>query len=40
MDRELLSARQLCTAALAWHIVSGVCFLVLLLQGSSYNIPN
>lgn len=29
----------LCGAALAWHIVSGICFLVLLLQGRSYNIP-
>lgn len=29
----------LCGGALAWHIVSGVCFLVLLLQGYSYNIP-
>lgn len=36
----LLGGRlAVCTAALAWHIVSGVCFLVLLLQGSSYNIP-
>lgn len=28
-----------CGAALAWHIVSGVCFLILLMQGQSYNIP-
>lgn len=28
-----------CTAALAWHVVSGICFLVLLLQGVSYNVP-
>ena len=28
-----------CGAALAWHIVSGVCFLVMLLQGVSYNVP-
>ena len=36
----LLGGRlAVCTAALAWHIVSGVCFLVLLLQGNSYNIP-
>ena len=28
-----------CAAALAWHIVSGVCFLVMLLQGVSYNVP-
>lgn len=28
-----------CGAALLWHVVSGVCFLVLLLQGNSYNIP-
>lgn len=36
----LLGGRlAVCTAALGWHIVSGVCFLVLLLQGNSYNIP-
>lgn len=29
----------LCGGALAWHIVSGVCFLALLMQGYSYNIP-
>lgn len=29
----------LCAAALLWQVVSGVCFLVLLLQGNSYNIP-
>lgn len=35
-----LGARVLlCGGALAWHIVSGICFLVLLLQGQSYNIP-
>ena len=28
-----------CGAALAWHIVSGVCFLVMLMQGVSYNVP-
>ena len=28
-----------CAAALAWHIVSGVCFLVMLLNGVSYNVP-
>ena len=28
-----------CAAALVWHIVSGVCFLVMLLQGVSYNVP-
>ena len=28
-----------CAAALAWHIVSGVCFLVMLLQGVSHNVP-
>ena len=28
-----------CAAALTWHIVSGVCFLVMLLQGVSYNVP-
>ena len=26
-------------AALVWHIASGVCFLVMLLQGVSYNVP-
>lgn len=36
----LLGSRlAVCTAALLWHIVSGVCFLVLLMQGNSYNIP-
>ena len=29
----------LCGAALAWHVISGLCFLVLLMQGKSYNIP-
>ena len=29
----------LCGAALMWHIISGICFLVLMLQGVSYNIP-
>lgn len=29
----------LCGALLAWHIISGICFLVMLLQGQSYNIP-
>lgn len=28
-----------CGGALVWHIISGVCFLVLLMQGYSYNIP-
>ena len=28
-----------CGAALAWHILSGVCFLVMLLRGVSYNVP-
>ena len=28
-----------CAAALTWHIASGVCFLVMLLQGVSYNVP-
>lgn len=36
----LLGSRLVvCTAALLWHIVSGICFLVLLMQGNSYNIP-
>jgi len=29
----------LCGAALLWHIVSGACFLVQLLQGKSFDIP-
>ena len=29
----------LCGLALAWHIISGACFLVMLLQGVSYNVP-
>ena len=29
----------LCAAALAWHIISGVCFLVMLMRGVSYNVP-
>lgn len=28
-----------CAAALAWHILSGVTFLVMLMQGISYNVP-
>ena len=28
-----------CGAALAWHIISGACFLVMLLQGTSYGVP-
>ncbi len=28
-----------CGAALAWHIISGVCYLVRLMQGISYNVP-
>ena len=28
-----------CGAALVWHIISGICFLVLLMEGKSYNIP-
>ncbi len=36
----LLGVRlALCGAALLWHIISGICFLVLLMQGNSYNIP-
>lgn len=38
--RALLGGRLLlCGAALVWQIVSGICFLVLLMQGNSYNIP-
>ena len=29
----------LCAAALAWHVISGVCFLVMLMWGVSYNVP-
>lgn len=28
-----------CAVALVWHIVSGMCFLIMLLQGVSYNVP-
>lgn len=28
-----------CGAALGWHIISGVCYLVRLMQGVSYNVP-
>lgn len=36
----LLGARLgLCGAALIWQIISGICFLVLMMQGNSYNIP-
>ena len=29
----------LCGMALGWHIISGVCYLVRLMQGVSYNVP-
>lgn len=29
----------LCGAALVWHLVSGICFLVLMMQGNSYIMP-
>lgn len=29
----------LCGVALVWHLVSGICFLVLMMQGNSYIIP-
>ena len=29
----------LCGVALAWHLVSGICFLVLMMQGNSYIMP-
>lgn len=38
-DHRLGLRLMVCGAALVWHIVSGLCFLVLLLQGYSYNIP-
>ncbi len=38
-ERLLAVRLLLCGAALLWHIISGVCFLVLLMQGNSYNIP-
>ena len=28
-----------CGAALSWHVISGVCYLVRLMQGISYNVP-
>lgn len=30
---------MLCGVALLWHIVSGICFLGMLMEGRSYNIP-
>lgn len=39
-NRGYLGVRvMLCGAALFWHIVSGICFLVMLMEGFSYNIP-
>lgn len=38
-EKYLRARVILCGGALAWHLVSGVCFLALLLQGQSYNIP-
>ena len=35
LKRRLL----LCGLALVWHLASGVCFLVMLLCGMSYNVP-
>lgn len=36
----LLGGRlAICAAALLWHIVSGICFLVQMLQGASFKIP-
>jgi len=29
----------LCGVALVWHLVSGICFLVLMMQGNSYIMP-
>ena len=29
----------LCGVVLGWHIISGVCYLVRLMQGVSYNVP-
>ena len=29
----------LCGLALVWHLASGICFLVMLLCGVSYNVP-
>ncbi|EFB76286.1 hypothetical protein [Subdoligranulum variabile] len=38
--QALLGGRLLlCGAMLVWQIISGICFLVLLMQGNSYNIP-
>ena len=42
--KQLLAKPQsagtlVCGAALSWHIFSGVCYLVRLMQGISYNVP-
>lgn len=42
--KQLLAKPQsagplVCGAALSWHIISGVCYLVRLMQGISYNVP-
>ena len=42
--KQLLSKPQSagtleCGAAQSWHILSGVCYLVRLMQGISYNVP-
>ncbi len=33
------ASNVLCGLALGWHIISGVCYLVRLMQGVSYNVP-
>ena len=33
------ASTALCGVALGWHIISGVCYLVRLMQGVSYNVP-
>lgn len=42
--RQALANRKswrtwVCGAMLCWHIISGVCYLVRLMQGISYNVP-
>ena len=42
--KQLLAKPQstgtlVCGAAFSWHIISGVCYLVRLMQGISYNVP-
>lgn len=38
-DRRTAVRLAVCGAAWVWHVVSGICFLVLLMQGKDFNIP-